>query len=220
MPASIYPTLYQLPARIWLEELGREAGRCASLDQAPDAVLDELASRGFDWLWLMGVWQTGEEGLRVSATNLEWRADYLRMLPDFREEDVCGSPFAVQEYVVHRDFGGDAALARFRSRLASRGIKLMLDFVPNHTAIDHEWTRSHPEFYIHGSAEDLARQPRVFFRLPSGGGTQIVAHGREPYFPAWVDTLQLNYRHSGLREAMIALLRKIAGQCDGVRVDM
>lgn len=220
MAAAVYPSLYQLPARVWLEELGRDSGHCATLDQVPSNALDRLAEQGFQWLWLMGVWQTGEAGRRISLANHDWRADYRRMLPDFQDEDVVGSPFAIQAHTAHRDFGGDAALARFRERLANRGIKLMLDFVPNHTAIDHAWAASHLEFYIHGSAEDLARQPRDYYRLSSFSNTHLVAHGRDPYFPAWVDTLQLNYRHLGLRRAMQEELLEIAERCDGVRCDM
>lgn len=220
MVASIYPSFYQVSARIWLEELGRDAGRCAMLDQIPDRTLDRLADQGFQWLWLMGVWQTGEAGRIISLANQEWQADFRRMLPDFRDEDVVGSPFAIQAYTVHRDFGGDASLARFRQRLNERGIKLMLDFVPNHTALDHPWVSSHPEFYIHGSAEDLARQPQNYFRLPTAAGMHVLAHGREPNFSAWVDTLQLNYRHLGLRRAMQEELLEIAERCDGVRCDM
>ena len=224
MSSSTYPVLYQLPARTWLEELGRQLGgtssRSATLDQVPDRMLSELDGNGIEWLWLMGVWQTGEAGRLISLTQPDWRLGYQRMLPDFRDEDVVGSPFAIQEYVVHRDFGGDDALARFRSRLAALGIKLMLDFVPNHTAVDHRWTTSHPEFYIHGSAEDLARAPGEYCRLPSAAGNHVVAYGREPYSSSWVDTLQLNYRHNGLRRAMQEELLEIAERCDGVRCDM
>lgn len=224
MSPSVYPVLYQLPARIWLEELGRKlggsSGRCATLNQVPDRVLQEWTVKGIEWLWLMGVWQTGEAGRQISLSHSEGRQDYSRMLPDFRDEDVVGSPFAIQEYVVHRDFGGDAALARFRARLAAQGIKLMLDFVPNHTAVDHRWTTSHPEFYVHGSAEDLAREPGNFFRLSTPAGMHVIAFGREPFFSAWVDTLQLNFRHKGLRRAMQEELLEIAERCDGVRCDM
>ena len=97
----------------------------------------------------------------------------------------------------------------------------MLDFVPNHTALDHAWVRSHPDFYIRGDEASLNREPQNYYRLTRGeGAALILAHGRDPYFPGWPDTLQLNYRHPGLRKAMIEVLLEIASRCDGVRCDM
>ena len=154
------------------------------------------------------------------ARNEEWRRAYAEALPGFTEDDVCGSPFAIGAYTVHKDFGGDAALARLRERFRGRGLRLLLDFAPNHTALDHSWVQSHPEYYVHGSDEDLSREPHNYKRMQTGRGPAVLAHGRDPYFPGWPDTLQLNYRHSGLRQAMIAELRGIADRCDGVRCDM
>ena len=182
--------------------------------------MDQWAARGFDWIWLLGVWQTGPAGRRVSRENEEWRRAYAEALPDFAEDDVCGSPFAVRAYTAHEEFGGDAALARLRERLRVRGLRLLLDLAPNHTALDHPWVESHPEYYVHGSEEDLAREPGNYKRVQSGRGPAVLAHGRDPYFPGWPDTLQLNYRHPGLRQAMIAELLAIAERCDGVRCDM
>ena len=54
----------------------------------------------------------------------------------------------------------------------------------------------------------------------SARGDRLVAHGRDPYFPGWPDTLQLDYSNPATQDAMIGELRKIAGQCDGVRCDM
>ena len=48
----------------------------------------------------------------------------------------------------------------------------------------------------------------------------ILAHGRDPYFDGWPDTLQLNYAKAQLQQAMIGELLRIAGQCDGLRCDM
>ena len=87
-------------------------------------------------------------------------------MPDLRDEDIPGSGFAITGYTVHADLGGDAALARLRARLQQRGIKLMLDFVPNHMAPDHPWVEEHPEFFVIGSESDLARTPENYFRLP------------------------------------------------------
>jgi hypothetical protein len=104
--------------------------------------------------------------------------------------------------------------------MRQRGLKLLLDFVPNHTALDHLWVESHPEYYISGNEFDLERNPRNYTRLKSPGGDKVLAHGRDPYFPGWPDTLQLDYSNPALQEAAIGELLKIAEQCDGVRCDM
>jgi hypothetical protein len=97
---------------------------------------------------------------------------------------------------------------------------LLLDFVANHTALDHPWIEEHPEFYVHGSEDSLAQSPQNYVRLNTPQGSLILAHGRDPYFPGWIDTLQLNYGNTDLQEAMIGELLKIADMCDGIRCDM
>jgi Alpha amylase, catalytic domain len=141
-------------------------------------------------------------------------------LPDLREEDIPGSGFAIAGYTVSQTLGGDAALARLRQRLQKRGLRLMLDFVPNHTGLDHPWVEEHPEFYIGGTELDLAREPKNYTWVKRRQGDLLLAHGRDPYFPGWPDTLQLNYGNHAMQEAMIGELVRIAGQCDGVRCDM
>jgi glycosidase len=220
MPHPLYPSLYQVHTRLWLSELGDRLGRAATLDDIPDADLDRIASLGFDWVWPLGVWQTGPASRQVALTDPGCLRGYREVLPDFTDADVYGSPFAVQSYSVHADFGGDSSLARLRQRLRDRGIRLLLDFVPNHTGLDHAWVREHPEFYIQGTEADLSREPQYYRRMETRAGSVILAHGRDPYFPGWTDTLQLNYRHPGLRAAMIAELARVADRCDGVRCDM
>jgi len=216
-----HPSLYQLNTRVLLNERGRQLGRPATLDDLEDAFLDDIAGKGFDWVWLLGVWQTGPAGRAISRGDAKLRAECQQGLPDLRDDDIVVSPFAIVAYDVSRDFGGDAALARVRERLARRGLKLLLDFVPNHTALDHPWVAAHPEYYVRGSEDDLAAQPQNYRRVDGPrGGRMILAHGRDPYFDGWRDTLQLNYRHGGLREARVGELHRIAERCDGVRCDM
>jgi glycosidase len=221
MQQDFHGTVYQINTRVWLQELSGERGRPVTLGDIPDAALDHLAQLNFHWLWLLGIWTTGAEGRKVSATNPNWRQGYAETLgEDLRQEDICGSPFAVKEYVVHPDFGGDAELALLRARLRERGIHLLLDFVPNHTALDHPWVHDRPEFYIHGTEEDLASEPHNYRLIETPDAARILAHGRDPHSHGWPDTFQLNYGHPALQEAMRAELLRIADRCDGVRCDM
>src|SRR4051794_31692428 len=137
MQTPSYPALYQINTRVWLTEIAQSLGRAATLDDISDLELDRLSEMGFDWIWLLSVWKTGDAAQRISRGNQEWRHEFIATLPDLREEDIAGSGFAITGYTVHPNIGGDAALARLRQRLKVRGIRLMLDFVPNHTAPDH-----------------------------------------------------------------------------------
>jgi len=215
-----YPSLFQINARVWLTDLARRFGRRVTLDDIPDEELDRLADWGFDWIWLLSVWQTGPAGRRVSRSNPEWRAEFLDTLPDLQEDDIAGSGFAIAGYTVEPMLGGPAALARLRTRLQRRGRRLMLDFVPNHMALDHPWVESHPEYFIAGTDADLQREPRNYTRVRSAGGQRILAYGRDPFFSGWPDTLQLDYSNPETQRAMRDELMRIAGQCDGLRCDM
>ena len=215
-----YPYLYQINTRVWLGERSRQLGRRATLQDIPDQLLDEIVARGFDYVWFLGVWQTGPAGRAVSLAHPEWLEEYRRTLPDFSDADVSGSPFAIQRYALHSDFGGPEDIAALRDRIHARKLKLILDFVPNHTAMDHPWVEERPKFYVHGTSDDLAREPQNYRRVKTSSGERILAHGRDPYFPGWPDTLQLNYRHPELRAAMTGELLAISKLADGVRCDM
>jgi glycosidase len=215
-----YPSLFQINTRVWLQRLSRDAGERITLADIDDAAIDGFAEKGFDWIWLLSVWQTGAAGRAVSRSNPQWRAEFKTVLPDLTEDDICGSGFAITAYTVNEALGGETALAQFRERLAKRGIKLMLDFVPNHTAPDHPWVKTNPDYYVEGSEEALADSSQNYLRVETNRGPKILAYGRDLNFPGWPDTLQLNYANPELQAARIDELIAIAGKCDGVRCDM
>jgi len=215
-----HPVLYEVNVRVLLHELSEATGKKITLATIPEKICDEWADRGFDLIWLMGVWTTGAVGVEIARNYPTLQPEYRKALLDYTEEDVLGSPYAVKAYTVSRELGGNKGLLTFRKRLRERGLGLILDFVCNHTARDHVWVTKHPEYYVHGGENEDVEKPEFFFRIKTSQGQNVIAFGRDPYFPGWTDTAQLNYRHPALRKAMIDTLKKVAALCDGVRCDM
>jgi hypothetical protein len=215
-PWPEYPVIYEINTWAWLNELSRKLGRSVTLSTVPKEEWDHISMPTFDAVWLMGVWRRSPAGLNLALGNEGLMADFRRALPDLREDDIVGSPYCIRGYSVDDHLGGNGGLAVAREELYKRGLRLILDFVPNHVAPDHSWTQEHPDYFIRGNADDLERDPAAF--LATGGN--IFACGRDPYFPAWPDVLQLNAFDEGLRKAVADTLLDIAGRCDGVRCDM
>ena len=211
-----YPLIYEINTCVWLTELSRKYRRQITLADIPAAEWDALAQLGMDAVWLMGVWERSPAGRAVAMKNESLQEDFRRALPDVRPEDIVGSPYCVRRYTVDEQLGGTKGLAAARKNLANRKIRLIVDLVPNHVAPDHPWAADHPEYFIRGDREDLRRDPASFFET----GGNIFARGRDPFFPAWPDVLQLNAFNDGLRNAAIETLTAMAEQSDGVRCDM
>ncbi len=211
-----FPTVYEINTWVWLSELSEKHGRVVDLSSVPAAEWESIAAYGFDAVWLMGVWERSPAGIRISNQNAGLLAEFRRALPDFRPEDNVGSPYCVRRYVVDPHLGGPEGLAIARRELSQRRINLILDFVPNHVAPDHPWVTEHPEYFIHGSTDDAKSDPSSYIAVDR----TVCACGRDPYFPAWPDVLQLNAFEPGLRQAVIETISSIAQQCDGLRCDM
>jgi hypothetical protein len=195
------PTIHEINTWPWLHDLSVAAGSALTLADVPSSAWDAVCLPGIDAVWLMGVWERSPASRAVALADPVNVDAFRAALPDLDiDEDVVGSAYSVRRYVVDDHLGGPAALAVARSELERRDVRLLLDFVPNHVAPDHPWAAEHPEYFVHDD-----------------GG---LAHGRDPYFPPWADTLQLNAFSMPLRRAAAETLLSIAQQCDGVRCDM
>ncbi|MGW2519667.1 alpha-amylase [Streptomyces sp. NPDC001617] len=208
--------IYEINTLVWVRELSARYGRPVTLGDVPGEAWDEVARPGIDTVWLMGVWERSPAGLAIALRDASLLASFRAALPDLTDADLAGSAYCVRNYVVDETLGGPAGLAEARAQLASRGLRLILDYVPNHVAPDHPWLIDHPERLIQGTPEDLTGSPGAF--LEAGG--RIYANGRDPYFAPWHDVVQLNAFSEELRTAAVDTLVSIGDQADGVRCDM
>src|SRR5438552_10357811 len=209
------PLVYEINTRCWMRELSARSGRSVSLGTVPDAEFDRWQKLGFTHVWLMGAWPTGPRSRAAACADGSLRRAITGALPDWQEEDFAGSPFAVADYTVARESGGELELKKFRKKLHARGLRLLLDFVPNHLGLDHRWVVERPELFV----QVPHQAPGTFFAESNAGGRWL-AHGQDPTFPAWTDTAQLDPRRADTRAAMIELMQSVAMRCDGVRCDM
>ena len=208
--------IYEINTLVWLGELSGRHGRRVTLGDVPGEVWDEVARPGVDTVWLMGVWERSPAGLGIALRDESLRASFRQALPDLTDADIAGSAYCVRNYAVDETLGGPAGLAEARAQLAARGVRLILDYVPNHVAPDHPWLTEHPDRLIRGTREDLSRSPEGFIEV----GGEIYANGRDPYFAPWQDVVQLNAFSEQLRTAAVDTLLSVGDQADGVRCDM
>lgn len=210
-----HPLLYEINTRCWLRELSDRHLRSVTLAEIPEEEFTRWLRLGITHIWLMGVWTTGKRALEIALSVPDLRCAYDEVLPGWTDADVDGSPYSIADYTVPAALGGDAGLKQFRARLKQRGLKLILDFVPNHLGVDHSWVTARPEVFVQSE-----KPVDGTFEVKTKRGPKWIAHGKDPYFPGWTDTAQVDYRRETARTAMQELLLSVAAKCDGVRCDM
>ncbi|MFX1340218.1 MAG: alpha-amylase family glycosyl hydrolase [Promethearchaeota archaeon] len=212
-----HPKILEINTWPWLNSLSEKykLNKLIKLNNIPDEVL-ENDFKYFNVIWLMGVWERSPQGRNIAIEHPDLQDEYRKALKDLSKDDIVGSPYSVHYYRVDKYLGGNAGLDSFREKLKDRGMLLILDYVPNHVAVDHMWTLLKTDLFIKGTEEDLVSSPNEFFKAVD----QVYANGKDPYFPSWTDTIQINAFSSEAREKAIFTLSEIAEHCDGVRCDM
>lgn len=206
------PILYEVNTRCWLRELSEKEGRTITLSEVPDCEIERWRQLGFTHIWLMGVWQVGD-GPRAIALK-HWREKWRQEVPS-AEEDVHGSPYALREYAVDSRLGEPISLLLLKERLAKAGMRLILDFVPNHLGLDSTEPLRYPARFVQASSPVPGT-----FECKTKFGKRHFAHGRDPYFPPWSDTIQIDYRVRETQEAMAAVAQMVSMFGHGLRCDM
>ncbi len=212
---NINPRLLEVNTRVWIKKFGRDA-RLPDIDQK---FIDELNEKGIEILWLMGIWKTNSELAAKCGFGIDLVPGYVKALSDWKKEDVIGSPFAIDDYELNPALGTEDELLKFKERLNKSGVKLFLDFIPNHFGANSPLIKSHPEIFLQSDKDSCKKDPYAFFE--SNAGKQLcLVHGRDPFFPPWTDTVQVNYFEPAARALMTEKLSYIASVADGVRCDM
>jgi hypothetical protein len=203
--------LYEVNTRVWLRELSRE-GRTVTLADVPESEIARWQELGFTHIWLMGVWQVGPKAREIALRF--WR-EHWRKETDSVEADVQGSPYAIQEYAIDARVGDALGMLMLKERLGRAGLRLILDFVPNHLGIDSTEPLRFPARFVH-STEALPGT----FPAEARFGKRYFAHGRDPFFEPWIDTVQLDYRVLETHEAMGSVAQTASMFGTGLRCDM
>ena len=215
------PKLYEINTRVWIKQFGEKA----KFNSIPLKFFQNLSDLGINIVWLMGIWKTCPSTIEKYCFEVDLISLYNKSLKDWTKNDVIGSPFAVDIYEINPVLGTHKDLSELKNKLNNMGIKLFLDFIPNHFSADSTLIKTNPGIFLEADEEVMSKDPYTFFETISKDINQketkrIFAHGRDPLFPAWRDTVQINFFKEEARDFLVEQLIKISGMSDGVRCDM
>ncbi|HXV28502.1 MAG TPA: alpha-amylase family glycosyl hydrolase [bacterium] len=211
------PQLFEANALLFLKELSRKYKQKLTLGTIPVQEWKDIKDQGFDLFWAMGVWERSPAARHCALQESSLRQAYDAALPGWKDKDIPGSPYAVHAYALSPVLGKEDDLRQVRNLLNQIDVGLILDFVPNHMALDHPWTVARQDCFVRASGDRVKNHSGLFFNGPNG---THFAHGRDPYFPPWRDTVQVNFFSNEARKSAVETLLKIAKIADGVRCDM
>jgi len=219
---------------VWLDQLSAKYQRpITRLNEIPDQELDTLARRGFNALWLIGIWERSPASQRIKQI--------------MGNPEAVASAYSLYDYVIASDLGGEAARDDLHHRCQQRGIRLACDVVPNHTGIYSKWVKEHPDWFVqldhppfpayNYTGPNLSfdydqeiqidngywdhRDAAVVFRHRDchSGRVRYIYHGNDGTHMPWNDTAQLNFLLPEVREAMIQTILHVARTFKVIRFD-
>jgi glycosidase len=219
---------------VWLDQIRKKYKRSiTTIDQIPDEELDILRDRGFNGLWLIGVWERSKASAEI--------------------KQLCGNPEAIASayslagYQIAPELGGESAYQILKERAWQRGIRLAADMVPNHMGIDSNWVYEHPDWFVQlnyspfpaysFNGANLSKYPHVDVKIEDhyydrtdaavvfqyknhhSGETRFIYHGNDGTTMPWNDTAQLNYLIPEVREAVYQTILSVARRFSIIRFD-
>ncbi len=219
---------------VWLDQLSKRYKRHVHrLDQIPDEELASLAHRGFNALWLIGVWERSKASQTIKRLC--------------GNAEAVASAYSLYDYSIATDLGGEEAYRNLRDRSQAHGIRLASDMVPNHMGIDSRWVIEHPEWFLSRDdspypayrfdGPDLSNDDRIEIKIEDHyfeqsdaavvfrrrdkwtGSAQFVYHGNDGTSFPWNDTAQLNYLSAQVREQVIQTILHVARSFPIIRFD-
>lgn len=210
-----YPRLLELNVRIWLKRFGKDA----TFSSVTDEQIKTWKEMGIDLIWLMGIWNNNKDVITEYCFEPDLINSYNGSLKDWQTDDVIGSPYSIDKYEVNPTLGTKEELLKFKSRLNENGIKLILDFVCNHFSAKSSLIWTNKEIFLFADEYIFKNDPYTFYPSPVNH-KEFLAHGRDPLFPPWKDTAQINFFSDDARKFLIDVLKDLTEVCDGVRCDM
>ena len=221
-------------ALVWLDQLSKTYGyHINTLDKIPDRELDALRERGFNGLWLIGLWERSDASKKI--------------------KNLCGNPeaeasaYSLKSYNIAMSIGGWNAYNHLNDRCKQRNIRLASDMVPNHTGLDSDWALYHPEYFISSpsspypsysfNGENLSPDSRIEVKIEDHyydrtdaavtyrrvnketQETSYIFHGNDGTSMPWNDTAQLDFLNPNTREAVIQQILHVARKFHIIRFD-
>ena len=111
------PHILEINTRAWLSRLEARHGRRFMLQEIPDEYWKLFKERGFDAIWLMGVWKQSPKAGEIARNHPDIQNAVRAVKPDFKAEDIIASPYAIYEYEPAEDLGGIDSLKALREKL-------------------------------------------------------------------------------------------------------